>query len=568
MITEGDGSTAQIQEITLPDASLFTSSGSGDYFFIYSGGGTQYYAWYNVDSGNSDPSPGGTAISIAISSSDSSTSVATDTVTAITALSDFTAVTVLANYIRITNAAVGDSTSIQPITMPITSISNISYNKTESTMSITNGAGIGTYSIMRSNRGNKYRPGQGGIGRFTAIFDTPTTGIQQIAGVGNLCCGFFFGVNPADGEFGILHRKTGLPAVYKLTIDTAPNAGQIATITLDGIDFEVTLSSSTAQVAAYDITIASNTFLPGQWLLEQIDNTVTFFSETVVGTRSINSYSFSSTGNATGTFTTISEGITVENEWISQHNWNQNKLNGYEISKMNFNPTKGNVFQIQYQWLGFGIIKFLIEDNITGAFVPVHSIRYANKHILPSITQPALKLLWSVNATTVASSGTMQMASGGLFNEGIIKDFDNNFSLSESHTTSSSSEEHILTIKNRQTFYGKTNNAVIKPKFLSFINDANKGGIIKVYSGTILTDYNYQYVNEIKSVSVFDISGTISSGTEIFTAGIAKGSTVEVNLSNFENLFLQQNETLTFTITRVTNTNVEVSATMVWHEDQ
>lgn len=568
MVTEGTAGTPQVQYIYTPTASLLVATANpSNYFFIYSGGGSQFYVWYEVDITSTDPSPGGTGIQVTVSSSDTAVQVATATVTAVDANGNFGAVALLGNLIQITNAANGNVTSIQTETMPTSTTSAITYNKSESTLSLTNEVGIGTYAVMTSSRVQKYRPGQGGIGRLTAIFDTPTVGIQQTAGIGNQVSGFFFGVNPADGNFGILHRKSGLASVQILTITNGATGSETATITVDGIDFPVPLVSGTTNETCYQIANSQNIFKPGQWLVDQINSTVIFLSETATGSRS-KTYAFSSTGGAVGTWSTETAGTAVDNTWISQDNWNLNKLNGYETTSMHLNPTKGNVYQIQYQCLGFGTIKFSIEDNNTGAFIPVHEIGYANKNIVPSVSQPAMKLLWGVNTTVNTSSATMKMASGSLFNEGEIRDLDNTFSNTISLTTTGSTEEHLITYGNRRTFYGKGNNSVIKPKYLNFSNDANKGGVIRIYLNSTIADYNYEYIDENRSVGVSDTSGTLTGGTLVFSFGIAGDSDEQINVKEFENLILQPNQTLSFTIQRSTTTNIEITSVLVWHEDQ
>jgi flagellin-like hook-associated protein FlgL len=70
--------------IIINDAGYFQAESliANKYFNLYDGT-NQYYVWYNVDGGGSDPAPGGTAIQVAITASDDATSVATKTAAAI-----------------------------------------------------------------------------------------------------------------------------------------------------------------------------------------------------------------------------------------------------------------------------------------------------------------------------------------------------------------------------------------------------------------------------------------------------------------------------------------------------
>jgi len=56
-------------------------------YWTFSSSSTSYYVWYNVDSGSTDPMPGGTGIEVGISSGDNADSVASAVVAAIDAVS-------------------------------------------------------------------------------------------------------------------------------------------------------------------------------------------------------------------------------------------------------------------------------------------------------------------------------------------------------------------------------------------------------------------------------------------------------------------------------------------------
>jgi hypothetical protein len=560
MVTQGAGGIAQLQYVYSPDGSSITT---GEYFTVDSTS-VSYYVWFNIDSGGSDPTPGGTAIEVAVSGNDNSSTVATAIASAIDGTGTLTSSVLLGNLLSITDTVTGAASGINPGTMSLESTSAVTYNKSESTLSVTNESGVGTYSFLRSKRGHSYRPGQGALGRFTAVFDTPTVGQQQIAGMGNQVSGLFFGVNPDDGLFGILHRSSGLTEIQTLTIAGSVESGAaIATITLDGINFEVALTAGSFQHTAFEIATAVNgsisIFKAGRWIAEQIDDTVVFLSEVVTGPRNTNLYAYSSSsGNTTGEFVQTTEGIAVTNTWISQTNWNISKLNGYGDTTMHLNPTKGNVYQIQFQWLGYGGIVFSIEDNNTQQLIPVHVIKYANKHTIPSISQPSLKLVWGVNTTTSSSAITMKLASGAIFNEGIDKRFDNIFtrtSTSFDIGPGSIVHAHLITFKSSHSFNGKGNGIESRPISLTVATSGTSSvtSVLRIYSNSVLTDSNYQYANQFQTPVIYS-EGTTSvtngadSGTLIYSRTLSQNSIVEINLDTFSNLLLSQNESLSFTL--------------------
>lgn len=574
IIIEGDGSTAHVQLVYLPPASLLNQSSAGSYFTMYNATDiSQYSVWYNVDENNSDPSGPGVAIEVDVSANFNSSQVATATIDAINAVdtgitaSNYTLYMVdpSNNLMQLTNDSIGTCTGVNLIDMPINSDSTINYVKNESQMELTHSHGIGHYAVMSSKRLHKYRPGQGGIGRFTALFARAVLGVQQIAGIGNQVSGFFFGIDPNTTNFGILHRKSGLASIQKLTI-TGASAGGAATFVIDGVTYTMTLTETTDTGIAREIA-ESDIFKHGSWITMDVSDSVIFLSETATGSRTINTYSATLT-SGTGTWTSITDGTAVVNTWIPQYEWNRDKFNRYDTDGMYLNPTKGNVYQIQYQWLGYGTIKFYIENSYTGGFVLVHEIKYANKNTVPSCTQPAFRLMWATNTNINTTSASMKMASGALFNEGRLKEFDNLFSDTQSVTTTDGNETHLVTYRNERVFHGKGSNSVIIPILLNFANNENKGGVIRVYKGATVTNREYHYINEDNSTLTYTTAGTVTGGTLRFTLAISGDSDEQIDLKAFDNLLLHPADTLSFTVQRSTTTNVNITSVMTWHEDQ
>ena len=566
METQGDGSTQQVQRIFVPGSAQFTGSGSGDYFLIKAGGGGAFYVWFNVDSGNSDPAPGGTGISVAIGASDTPSTVASALQTSVDANINFSAVLTIGNQVTITNAANGDVTSIQPITMPLTTSSAVTHDSVNSLLEVTNGQGIGYFASLKSKRAMKYRPGQGALGRFTAIFDTGETGTCQLAGIGNQISGLFFGYNGSD--FGIMHRSTGQQQIYKLQITFGASGSETAIITLDGIDFLIPITSGSVSHNAYEISIDTS-FIQGNWLTESINDTIIFSSRTASGPRNTNTFSFSSS-SATGTFTEVSAGINVIDTWIKQTEWNVNRMLGDVNLDMVLNPTKGNVYQINFQWLGFGGVVFKIEDEDSGQYISVHIIKYANKNIIPSLKLPDLRSLFTTFTTTATSLKTIKSASAAMFIEGDIIKFDNIFSTTANVTTSSANETYLTTLKNLNIFNGKINGTEIGFKFLGFANDGGKSGTIRFYLNSTLGETDFNFIDEGNSSMIKDtINTTIpTDGRLILTEQITGNGTLNIDLALPSLLLLHNNETFTITVQRNTNTNVELSFAITWQEDR
>jgi hypothetical protein len=76
--------------------------------------------------------------------------------------------------------------------------------------------------------------------------------------------------------------------------------------------------------------------------------------------------------------------------WVAQAAWNGDKLDGTGPSGMVLDKTKGNVYQIVYPYLGYGVISLWIQDPMTARWVLMHSFRYPNAHTTTELANPSL----------------------------------------------------------------------------------------------------------------------------------------------------------------------------------
>lgn len=104
--------------------------------------------------------------------------------------------------------------------------------------------------------------------------------------------------------------------------------------------------------------------------------------------------------------------------FVAQSAFNMDPLDGTGSSGITLAPAQGNVFQIRYQWLGFGAITFYIENPTTGRFVAFHRIRYSGTSTGTSVLNPQLPVRAAVENTTKATATTLETASAMAFIEG------------------------------------------------------------------------------------------------------------------------------------------------------
>lgn len=107
----------------------------------------------------------------------------------------------------------------------------------------------------------------------------------------------------------------------------------------------------------------------------------------------------------------------VVNTRIAQGDWNGDKLNGLGLSGLILNPTKGNIFWTDVEWLGVGDVRcgFIIN----GQLIVCHTFKNANEKDSTYMTTAALPLRQEIeNTDTIASGTSAQQICASVVSEG------------------------------------------------------------------------------------------------------------------------------------------------------
>lgn len=308
------------------------------------------------------------------------------------------------------------------------SFSGASTATSASMAEVSSGTSVSGSSIVQLRRGLKYKPGEGSLLRATALFDTPAEGNEQYVGMGNTESGYFIGYS--GSTFGILHTSTAATEIRELTITAVAAAAQDITITLDGASTVVNIdANSEPETAAFLISQEDFTQVGDSgWVVDAISSSVYFFSSrakpTLTGT-----YSATGTG-FTGAFSRTQAGLTPTSTFIPSGSFNIDKLDGTGPSGIILNPQKGNIYQIGFQYLGFGNAKFSVSNPETGNPVKFHEIKNANARTTPVLKNPNCAVLVTSANTGGTTSKTIKTVSMAAFTEGQVKRLDPKFAKS------------------------------------------------------------------------------------------------------------------------------------------
>ena len=416
---------------------------------------------------------------------------------------------------------------------------------------IATGAATNSSGEIRSKDQLRYVPGLGASARFTAVFTTGVAGSSQGAGIGNSANGFYFGYDGAT--FGILHRKNGSPEIRTLTVSAKSSTAENITITLDGDstgDVVPVTNGADATVTANEIAAYDYSDVGRGWKAQAVGNTVIFISYN--STPRTGTYSLSSASTAVGTFAQTVAGVAPTDTWIPQSDWNgRDKFDGSGNTGVQLDPTKGNVYKITYQWLGFGRITFSVEDPDDGEFHEVHSIAYANSNTAPSVSNPTLPLnLFAIN-TSNNSNIVVKSASMGGFIEGVNEVIGARRAKSASITLgATAAETPILTLKNKAVYQGNVNTIPVKIERVNVAVEHTKPVGIAFYRNTTLVGASFSDYSANTSVLQTDTSATSfsSSGTLLFSVELGKTGNDTIYFPDWAQSVINPGETITATI--------------------
>jgi len=419
--------------------------------------------------------------------------------------------------------------------------------------SCSSGTAINQVSTVLTKVHAKYRAGQGVMARATAIFDTPVAGNVQQVGLLTATDVFAFGYSGT--AFGVMREHGGETEIQELQITTAATGAENAAVTIDGVGYTVALTSGTVQHNAYEIAV-SLTSQNDEFLFTSNDDAVVVAA---IDSVARSTFTFSSS-TAVGAFTQITAGAKATREFIAQADWSEDLATGLDA-------TKGNVYQVQAQYLGFGAINFFIEESSTGKFVLVHRIKYANSNTSPSVGNPTFRAgILSRNETSTTST-TVKSASIACFVEGKLLVLNQPGATSNTQASVGVTQTSVIHARVRSVFGSVRNRINVNVLGISGFTDGSKGAIVEVRRNAIISgDLDYQYLDKDGSVmEVANDAVTVTGGQLLFTAAVG-GSSMTLDLKPL-GIRLEPSETITVSMAVTASPSAGMTATIYGVED-
>ena len=398
--------------------------------------------------------------------------------------------------------------------------------------------------------------------------------------------------NPANqSAFGTLETAELTPIfqgdfVYGLNTqlwDTAVTSGTGATVDTDSSRLRIQSGTSSTGYAyiqskrpvryrAGEGTVARFTPLFSSGIA---DNTQIWGIFSITSNLPYDGYGFGYNGTSFG----IVHYIRGNPTWYARStDWNGDKVDGSAGSSFTWDPTKGTPVQIKYPFLGYGDILFYVQHPTTGAWVLVHTIRYANTVATTQLANPSLKFLGFTLNSGNTTNKTMYCASVGLFTSGIRSFTGNPRWGMDNNKSGITTETNIITIKNCTSYNGVPNRGLIRLSFLSAASSAASGVSVFRFkiNATLGGSPSYTTINGTSadggatitsgnSIASYDTAGTtVTGGTYIGGIVIDNPDTSSTDLEKYE-LFIAPGDTLT--ISGFSTVSSAIGVGINWSED-
>lgn len=256
--------------------------------------------------------------------------------------------------------------------------------------------------------------------------------------------------------------------------------------------------------------------------------------------------------------------------WIPQHDWNCDPMDGDGKTTQVLDVTKGNVYRITYQWLGYGAIVFMVEETNTGVFVPVHRVGYANTSTETSVLVPSFPVRYEVSNTTNETSMILKTPCCAAMVEGCRKVLGPIFSCYENNILTDTTLTNMLTIRNMTTYCGLVNYITIYMRMFSMCTDGGCGCNFVILKDAQLgggePEWTLQDVDSVVECTHAQVP--VSGGRALMTLCCGKTDSRAMNLADYD-IFLDPGQVITVAAQLVkSNETSTVTCSLSWVEDR
>lgn len=280
--------------------------------------------------------------------------------------------------------------------------------------------------------------------------------------------------------------------------------------------------------------------------------------------------------------------------FVPQTQWNYDTMLGTGKSGFLMDPTKLNIFQFKFQYLGGGNLFYYVLPGTTGRWALAHMIQNAGTLTTPVFRDPTFHAMWYSNCYAVGNNTTVAVngASCGQFVEGQRRFLGPKgaFTFSPTGSVTNNTNTMMFALHNASYFNGIPNRSQAHVRSISFggngtgtgsnfpngvialtlIRNPTSGGptIFAPYNGTQVGTNGSNIFGQSSVSSNISQLTTISGGNTGFTQVVAiGGNSGNIDMTDYE-IVLNPGDTLCFTANVVTASGTcYIGSSVFWVED-
>lgn len=270
--------------------------------------------------------------------------------------------------------------------------------------------------------------------------------------------------------------------------------------------------------------------------------------------------------------------------FIPQSTFNVDKLDGSGETGFLIDPTKLNIFYPIYGWLGSAPIWWLVYGGNELGWIVAHVQDQINSLEEPHLQNPSLPMVCEVTRTSGTGEAFIETSSwragsvAGIEEENASTRRFGTFALDIDSTQPTTGDAtHLVSVKSKSTFQGKTNHVKVVIDFIVSINNVNKDVVFEAYSTADLIGLNPSFdpgfvdvnsdnsvMQEGKSQDAFAVN-LETTGLTRLDIGVVKQNDLRVN-PDVKGFNIYPSDEITFVIAEPATGTGTVSIQLDWDE--
>lgn len=268
---------------------------------------------------------------------------------------------------------------------------------------------------------------------------------------------------------------------------------------------------------------------------------------------------------------------------ITQSNWNYDKFDGTGASKINLDVTKVQLFWLDFQWMGAGVVRcgFIVD----GVHYIAHKFKHSNQISNVYMSSPNLPVRNEIINTGTTTGGYFDQMCSSVMTEGGYVETGIDFGITSNTLVSvaGNATTPVLAIKLANTFNGNFNRVITRVNHVEVYSSAQpiKYSVRKLDSETSLSGGTWLYADANNSAVMYNQNPTSYSDGQEFGNGYIAASSQGNNIfsdrgaetgSNAKRNFIAQNidctdsQVYVIIATNLTGSSTTVGGGFSWRE--